>query len=261
MWCKEMFPLYDENRRKSLPFVTWSLIIINALVFWWELNHGTMELQTIFYNYGEIPALVMQGKQLHTIITSMFLHADLWHIVGNMVYLFVFGDNVEDRFGHTKFLLLYLAFGIVGGLTHSAVAVMFGGIDAIVPAIGASGAVSGILASYVLFFPNARIISIVPSFYFIRIAPVPAWIFIGFWFILQLLYSGTITAVAYMAHIGGFVTGFVIATIFKATTTSRPSVSTTWTTKPRTADYCLYCGKPLPDNAVYCPICGSRRSS
>jgi membrane associated rhomboid family serine protease len=224
-----------------------------------------MELQEIFYNYGEIPVLVMQGKQLHSIITSMFLHADLWHLVGNMVYLFVFGDNVEDRFGHTKFLLFYFIFGIVGGVTHSIVAVMFGSIDALVPAIGASGAVSGILAAYVIFFPNAKIVSIVPSFYLIRIAPVPAWTFIGFWFILQLLYSGTMTAVAYMAHIGGFITGFIIAMIFKTIVThtraSKPSFSTTWTPEPRTADYCLYCRKPLPENAVFCPICGSRRSS
>ena len=209
-----MFPLYDENRNKTFPFVMWILIALNALVFWWEFTQGFSD--RIFLVYGETPALVMQGRQLLTVITSMFIHVDFLHIFGNILYLFVFGDNVEDRFGHVTFFLLYLLFGIVGGFTHSAVAVMSGGVDQFIPAVGASGAVAGILGAYIVFYPNARIVSIVPSFFFFRLARIPAFIFIGFWFILQILYSGGSTSVAYMAHVGGFMVGLVIAIMFKA---------------------------------------------
>ena len=185
----------------------------NGLVFIWQLVQGFN--QEIFLVYGEIPNVVLQGKQLYTLVTSIFLHGDFFHIFGNMLYLFIFGDNVEDRFGHTTYFILYFIFGIMGGLAHSVVAVLFGGIDALIPAIGASGAISGILGSYLVFFPSARIVSVVPSFYFMRLARVPAVLFIGFWFILQLLFIGDVTTVAYMAHIGGFITGLVIALIFK----------------------------------------------
>jgi membrane associated rhomboid family serine protease len=211
-----MFPLYDENRSRTLPIVTWVLIIINAYVFWWELTMGFS--QRIFQLYGVIPASVLQGSRLLTLITSMFLHADLWHILGNMLYLFIFGDNVEDRFGHINHLLLYLTFGVVGGLAHSIAVVSAGGLEAFIPTIGASGAVSGILGAYLVFFPRARIMSIVPSFFFVRLARVPAVIFIGFWFILQLLYSTGLygdAAVAYIAHVAGFVSGFIVAVIVK----------------------------------------------
>ncbi len=210
-----MFPLYDENRSRTRPFVTWALILGNAVVFWWEFENGFDP--RLFEVFGEVPAVVLQGRQLHSLITSMFLHADFWHILGNMVYLFVFGDNVEDRFGHGKHLLLYLLFGVTGGLAHSITAVVAGGVDADIPAIGASGAVSGILGAYLVFFPRARIMSLVPSYYFLRVARVPAAIFIGFWFVLQLLYSGEATAVAYVAHIGGFLIGLLVAVLFKAT--------------------------------------------
>ena len=192
----------------------WTLIALNVLLFCWEFAEGFSD--RIFLVYGETPALVMHGEQLSTILTSMFIHVDISHIFGNMLFLFIFGDNVEDRFGHIKFLLLYLVFGVVGGLTHSVIAVMLGGLDQYIPAVGASGAIAGVLGAYIVFFPSARIVSIVPSFVFVRLARVPAFIFIGFWFILQLLYSGGSASVAYMAHVGGFIAGFVIAVMFKA---------------------------------------------
>lgn len=192
----------------------WTLIAFNALVFWWEFTQGFD--YRIFNNYGEIPALVLQGKQLFSIMTSMFIHVDFWHILGNMLYLFVFGDNVEDRFGHVKFIFLYFVFGIVGGLLHSTIVVMSGGVEQFIPTVGASGAISGILGAYIVFYPRSRIVSIVPSFIFIRLARVPAFIFIGFWFILQILYSGGNTSVAYIVHIGGFIAGFTIALTFRA---------------------------------------------
>lgn len=209
-----MFPIYDENRSKTFPFVVLTLIAVNALVFWWEFTQGFDD--SIFLLYGETPALIMHGRQLISVITSMFIHIDILHIFGNMLYLFIFGDNIEDRFGHAKFLLLYFIFGIVGGFTHSVTAVASGGVDQYIPAVGASGAVAGILGAYVVFCPGARIVSIVPSFFFVRLARVPAFIFIGFWFLIQILYSGGSESVAYMAHVGGFITGLIIAAAYRA---------------------------------------------
>jgi membrane associated rhomboid family serine protease len=147
----------------------------------------------------------------------MFLHGGILHLFGNMLYFFIFGDNVEDRFGHLKYFLLYLFFGIAGGLVHSAMAVMQGGSEQMIPAVGASGAISGVLGAYMIFFPNARIVSLFFTGYFIRLVPVPAVFFIGFWFILQFLNGvlGSVTGVAYWAHIGGFLTGALVAMLFK----------------------------------------------
>ncbi len=209
-----MFPLFDENPTRTKPYITWSLILINVLVFIWQISSGSYE--SIILDYGEIPIFVMTGQRLYTLFSSMFLHADIFHIIGNMLYLFIFGDNIEDRFGHIKYLFLYLIFGVIGGLAHSYITLMFNGFDIFIPAIGASGAVSGVLGAYIVLFPRARVISVALLFYFIRIIRVPAIIFIGFWFILQPLYvliGGT--GVAYWAHIGGFIAGFISALIAK----------------------------------------------
>ena len=254
-----MIPLYDKNKSRIRPIVTWALIIVNGLVFYWEFTQRFDP--RIFLTFGEIPALVFQGKQLHTLVTSMFLHGDFLHILGNMVFLFVFGDNVEDRFGHPKYLLLYFIFGIGGGLIHSIVAVMFGGFDAFIPAVGASAAISGILGAYLVFFPRAKIVSVVPSFVFVRVAPIPAWVFIGFWFILQLLYSGGATPVAYMAHIGGFLIGLIVAAIVRLKPPTRTKVARSSNLSPprfMTA-HCEYCGERVLHNALFCPSCGGKR--
>ncbi len=254
-----MFPLYDENKSRTRPLITWALIAVNALVFYWEFTQGFAEW--IFSAYGEVPALVWQGKQLYTVVTSMFLHGDFLHILGNMVYLFVFGDNVEDQFGHGKYLLIYFVFGIGGGLLHSLLAVTAGGYDALIPAVGASAAISGILGAYLVFFPRAKIVSIVPSFIFIRVAPIPAWIFIGFWFVLQLLYIGEATAVAYMAHIGGFLIGLLVAKAVGGKRPVRPRVTppTRRMSPLLLTSFCERCGERLPVTAVFCPNCGFRR--
>lgn len=256
-----MFPLYDRNKTATVPVVTWALIAVNGLVFVWEALEGFDP--SLFWRFGEVPALVLQGQQLYTLVTSMFLHADLFHLLGNMVYLFVFGDNIEDRYGHATYLLLYLAFGVAGGLTHSVLTVTWGGSDMWVPAVGASAAISGVLGAYVVFFPRARIVSIVPSFVFVRVAPVPAWIFLGFWFVLQLLYSGAATSVAYLAHIGGFLTGLVVARLLAPTPRAvRSPSSVSRRRAPRWGrPSCAYCGSPLPADAAFCPVCGSRRSN
>jgi membrane associated rhomboid family serine protease len=210
-----MFPIHDENPTRTKPFITWIIIIITVLVFIWQYKNNMNE--EIIYNYGEIPIFILNGERLYTLITSIFLHGNILHIFGNMLYLFVFGDNVEDKFGHLKFLILYFIFGIAGSLTHTFIAYISESMDLLIPAIGASGAISGILGAYIVLFPRARIISIVPSYYFIRIARIPAIFFIGFWFILQFLYGivGITSGVAYWAHIGGFISGFIIAIFYK----------------------------------------------
>ncbi len=196
--------------------MTWSLIVINVAVFLWQLSRGlAME---IVLEYGEIPALILRGERLHTMFTSMFLHGDFFHIAGNMLYLYIFGDNVEDRFGHVGFLILYIIFGLAGGIIHSALMVLYGELNALIPAIGASGAISGVLGAYILLFPRAKIVSVILAFYLIRIAKVPALLFIGFWFVLQFLYGvgGGLGGVAYWAHIGGFATGFLAAGLYRS---------------------------------------------
>ncbi len=208
-----MFPVRDIVERRTFPFVNIALIVINIAIFLWSLS----DFEYIVLTYGFTP---IDWTPL-TVFSSMFLHADPAHLIGNMWYLFIFGDNVEDRFGHLKYLLLYFLFGAAGGFTHSAITVAAGGPDQYIPAVGASGAIAGVLGAYLVFFPSARIVSLVPSIFIVQLARVPAFIFIGFWFILQILYSGGSSSVAYLAHVGGFLAGMAVAAVFKALSRER----------------------------------------
>jgi len=155
---------------------------------------------------------------LATVFTSMFMHAGFLHMISNMIYLFVFGDNIEDTYGHAKFLLLYLTFGLAASLTHSYYAILSGGDDPFIPAVGASGAVSGVLGAYIVLFPRARIVSVLFLGYILRPAVIPSLYYIGFWFLFQFLLgllSGTGGGVAYWAHIGGFAAGVIISYPYK----------------------------------------------
>ena len=212
-----MFPIRDFNRSGSKPIVTWTLIIVNILVFYYQVTSG--HYRYIIANYGVIPIYILNGLRLHTLFTSMFLHADVFHLFGNMLYLYIFGDNVEDRFGHLKYLLLYFVFGLAGGLLHVFMSSLSGNSrDLLIPAIGASGAISGVLGAYMIFFPNARIVSIVFGLFLIRTVVVPAIYFIGFWFLLQLLYAsyGALSGIAAWAHIGGFIMGVLAAAFWRS---------------------------------------------
>jgi len=159
------------------------------------------------YIYGFVPAL---GINLR-ILTSMFLHADITHIGGNMLYLWVFGDNIEDACGHLSFLLLYLLAGVAGSL-----AMLLLEPTSTIPAIGTSGAISGVLGGYVLLYPKARIRTLVFGFILVRFILLPAYVLSGFWFLLQFLYGvvGVTTGVAYWAHIGGFIAGILLISLF-----------------------------------------------
>lgn len=212
-----MFPLYDENPTKTRPYVTWILIATNVVVFAWQLTRGFTD--TDILEYGAIPGFLMQGERLHTLFTSMFMHGGLLHIFGNMLYLFIFGDNAEDRFGHFKFLILYLAFGVVADIAHSWIIFQFNPAEIGIPAVGASGAISGVLGAYILFFPRANIVTLVFFGYFGTTAKIKSVFYLGFWFFLQFISSiiDPYGGVAYWAHIGGFLIGLLTALVFKIT--------------------------------------------
>jgi len=205
-----VFPLYDDNRTGRVPWVTRLLIVLNVIVFLYELTLPEPALQALFERFGFVPA-ALQSDLPHAVLalfTSQFLHADFVHLLGNMWFLWVFGDNVEDRFGHVPYLALYLAWGAVGALAQA----FFGGSPE-VPLVGASGAISGILAGYVVTYPAARIRTFVPVFVIFLLPWVPALVYVPYWFFIQVasLQASGESNVAFAAHIGGFLAGLVLS--------------------------------------------------
>jgi len=234
-------PLGDENRpQAATPVVTWSLLAINIAVFllqisagdpftygWsmvpWEITHGTDRVGVEFILVDGKPVRTEDGRLLvrrHyefpywiylTILTSMFMHADILHLLGNMLYLWIFGDNLEDNMGHGRFLLFYLLCGIGAALAH-----VLAGPQSTVPTLGASGAISGVLGGYLVLFPHSRVFVLVVRV----IVPLPAYVALGIWIGMQLLFSVLDSTpggggVAYMAHIGGFVAGALLIFLFR----------------------------------------------
>ena len=169
-----------------------------------------------------VPAEILQGRNLHTLFTSMFLHADVFHIGGNMLFLFIFGDNVEDAFGHFRYLIFYLLCGLTADFAHILSLTTPG--ELAIPTLGASGAISGVMGAYIVMYPKAKILTLLP-FRLVYVVPIPAAIFLGFWLVLQLLYTaiGIAGGVAYWAHIGGFLVGMISAFVYEKT---RRSVKT-----------------------------------
>ncbi len=213
-----MIPLKDSVRPSRTPYVNLTLIFINFAVFVYGITLTQNELTQLFYLGGIIPrdfiTSLMQGgavaQTITPLITSTFLHGGLLHLLGNMLYLWVFGDNVEDRLGHGGYLLFYLAAGAAGSIAH-----IISNPQSTIPTIGASGAIAGILGAYLLFFPRARVLTLIPIAFFITTAYVPAPLFLFIWFILQVInvsFTGLTAGaqtVAWWAHIGGFVFGFI----------------------------------------------------
>jgi len=207
-----MFPIRDHNPSARTPYVTWMLIAINAVVFlsYFPSLGGQERLLMSFYSdWALVPSEASQGRDLHTILTSMFLHGGWMHIIGNMVFLYVFGDNLEDQMGHLGYLFFYLACGVA-----AAFAQMAADPSSSVPMVGASGAIAGVMGGYLLLFPRARVDVALIVFVIIKVITVPAWLMLGFWFGLQLV-NGAVTGtagggVAYWAHAGGFVAGVVL---------------------------------------------------
>ena len=218
-----MIPLKDKNPSYSFPIINYLLIAANAAVFFYELSLGPA-LDESFIRYGLVPSRYFQMVSLHAhpitryvpFITSMFIHGGWLHIIGNMWFLFIFGDNVEDRLGHGKYFLFYL----ISGLAAAALQVSLSAGSSI-PTIGASGAISGVLGAYLILFPKAKIVTLIPIFFIFDIIDISAILFIGFWFFLQ-FFSGIVSVgtgasggIAWWAHVGGFMAGMVMVPFFK----------------------------------------------
>lgn len=204
-----MFPIRDHNPSGRTPYVTFGLIALNALVFlsYWTSLQGD-EIDRFFQIWGLVPAALTQGQSLATIMTSMFLHAGWLHLLGNMLFLWIFGDNLEDEMGHAGFLGFYLLSGIAAALAQVAM-----DPTSFVPMVGASGAIAGVMGGYLLLYPKARVDVLFIFIIFFRIFAIPAWIVLGVWFGLQvfsgLSVPGDMGGVAYWAHAGGFAGGMI----------------------------------------------------
>ncbi len=209
-----MIPLKDDNPRLRPPIFTVGLIAINLVAFYFEMQFG---LSNVVYQYGAIPSNIVATQKLHTLITSMFLHGGFLHLGGNMLYLWIFGDNIEGYLGHVRFLMFYLLCGLAAVFAH----IFSSGISD-VPMVGASGAISGLLGAYLVKYPKARVLVVIPIFFFLTIRKIPAFFVLGFWFVMQLFYglsSLGITqggGVAFWAHIGGFAAGMLLIYILPA---------------------------------------------
>ncbi|PMB75029.1 MAG: rhomboid family intramembrane serine protease [Candidatus Bathyarchaeota archaeon] len=229
-----MLPIRDINRSRTTPHVNRLIIVLNVVIFvvFWLSSIGVLNEKIAIYMAGNdetsgafvmVPNDVLHGERLFTLFTSMFMHANWFHLFGNMLFLFVFGDNVEDAFGHVGYLMFYLICGLAADFAHIFVTLYAPQISRMIGfqvaatsldegVVGASGAISGVLGAYFLLYPKA----IVLTLFFYVILPVPAFIFLGIWFLLQWVYvafdlSG---GVAYFAHIGGFIAGMILALIF-----------------------------------------------
>ena len=206
-----MFPLYDESApRTKQPFLTLSFIFINVLIFLTCILSDNFE--AIIYEFGLIPEKILQGEHFFTFFSSMFLHADLLHLIGNMWFLWLFGDNLEHSLGSLRFLIFYFLVGIIASLVHI---FTVSPQEAVLPVIGASGAISGILGGYVVLFPRNKIRAFVMGYFRPYFFSVPAWFYAFVWFFYQVLYAGTLTSIAYTAHIGGFIGGMILILFFK----------------------------------------------
>jgi membrane associated rhomboid family serine protease len=215
-----MIPLKDTVRARSFPIVNWILIGVNIFVFLLELSFGP-DTERLIAALGLVPAQFLDALslgQVMTIFTSMFLHGGWLHLISNLLALYIFGDNVEDRVGHGRYLVFYLVCGLIAAMTHIAF-----NSSSPVPTIGASGAISGVLGAYFILYPRARVITLIPLFILPWFVEIPAIVYLGFWFLSQLL-NGTLAivsgaqafgGVAFWAHVGGFLAGLLLVKPFE----------------------------------------------
>ena len=220
-----MIPLKDDNPTRTTPFVNWTLMGLCIVVFLWQVGLGPRGNQEAIYALGVIPAVLLEGARLPpeialvppelTIFTSMFMHGGWLHLIGNMLYLWIFGDNVEDSMGHLRFIIFYLVCG-----TAAVFAQALPNTQSTIPMIGASGAISGVLGAYLLLYPHARVVVLIPLGFFSQVILLPAGIVLALWFGLQLLQSAVtpkdVAGIAFGAHIGGFIAGMALVPLFKS---------------------------------------------
>jgi membrane associated rhomboid family serine protease len=222
-----MIPLKDTIPRIGFSFITWTLILLNAIVFVFEISIPKDSLQQLFYLFGLVPARYTYPKWavIHGLspgdylpfLTNMFLHGGWLHIIGNMWFLHLFGSTVEDRMGHVRFLFFYLLSGLAANVIFFAF-----DIRSAIPEFGASGAIAGVMGAYIVMFPKAQILTLIIILFFPLFVSLPAFFYLGFWFFLQ-LFSGTLSfsshgtggGVAWWAHVGGFVTGIALLPLFR----------------------------------------------
>ncbi|MCX7887438.1 MAG: rhomboid family intramembrane serine protease [Verrucomicrobiae bacterium] len=222
-----MFPLHDTIPSRTTPLVTRALILVNGVVFFLELTMPEPVLEQVFYLFGVVPARYTHPQWAEWVgfpvddywplITHQFLHAGWAHFLGNMWTLWIFGDNVEDRMGHVRLLIFYLLCGVAAGLVQ-----MLSAPHSTLPSVGASGAISGVLGAYMLWFPHSRLVMFLPVFFLPMFFEMSALFYLGWWFLIQLL-SGTLTLVAptrgggiaWWAHVGGFVAGALLCWLFR----------------------------------------------
>ncbi len=217
-----MFPLYDENPTRITPYFTYGLIGMNVLVFLHEVSLPSAQLELFLQQYAVVPQQLTANfaSEWVTLFTSQFLHGGWWHLISNMVFLWVFGNNIEDRLGHIKYLIFYLACGALAALCQ-----WFIGMNSAIPSLGASGAISGVLGAYIIRFPHTRVVTLAFLGFFVTTFRIPAMILIGFFFVQNIIsgladlqaaanMSVETGGVAYWAHIGGFVFGVILAPLF-----------------------------------------------
>lgn len=235
-----MFPIRDHNPSERTPYVTWALIVINVLIFllyFPAIGGNEARLMDVYNTWGLVPQSVLAGGEAQTLVTSMFLHGGWMHLIGNMLFLWIFGDNLEDLMGHLGFAAFYLASGLA-----AAGGQILADPSSTLPMVGASGAIAGVMGGYLLMFPRARIDVAVILIVFVKIFTIPAWLMLGLWFGLQLVSGLSMDlvggGVAYWAHAGGFVAGVVLAWPF-------------WARLGGRAFWARFGGKPPHDEVEY----------
>jgi membrane associated rhomboid family serine protease len=205
-----MFPLHDDNPTQDTSIVVYTLILINVLIFGYQASLANFQFAEWIGHWGLVPKELINNpaKEAIALISSQFLHGNIFHLAGNMWFLYLFGNNIEDQLGHWKFLFFYLLCGVVAALAQVVTSPM-----SVVPMVGASGAISGVMGAYLVRFPRARILSLVFLGIFITAIPIPSAIFLGLWIAGQTVYAAmanpNLPGVAYLAHIGGFVIGAI----------------------------------------------------
>ena len=222
-----MIPLKDDNPTSGRPIITYFIIGLCTLIFLVQISSQSYKTGELFYSYGLIPSVLMGHNQLPmdlyvippfiTIFSSMFMHGGFMHLIGNMLYMWIFADNIEDNLGITKFIIFYLLCGIGAAMTQ-----VLMDTHSQVPMIGASGAIGGVLGAYLINHPKAKVLVLIPFGFFSQLLKIKALYVLGFWFILQFISSGG--GVAYAAHIGGFVSGMILILFFNKKTKSKNKI-------------------------------------
>ena len=222
-----MIPLKDDNPTSSRPVITYFIIGLCTVIFLIQISSESYKTGELFYSYGLIPSVLMGHNQLPmdlyaipafiTIFSSMFMHGGFMHLIGNMLYMWIFADNIEDNLGVTKFIIFYLLCGIGAAMTQ-----VLMDTHSQIPMIGASGAIGGVLGAYLINHPKAKVLVLIPFGFFSQLLKIKALYVLGFWFILQFISSGG--GVAYAAHIGGFVSGMILILFFNKKTKRKNKV-------------------------------------